>query len=88
MTAPDQGFDPRTQAEALASLRDRIEDALLELESRAKRDYQEHPVQNMIVACQRCLDATPKGKILNLRNRTRASAKFRPPNTLQNTSGA
>ena len=28
MSAPAQGFDPRTQAEALASLRDRIEDAL------------------------------------------------------------
>ena len=63
---------------------DRIEDALLELESRAKRDCQEHPVQNMIVACQRCLDATPKGKIINLRNRTRAASRLRP----QNTSGA
>jgi geranylgeranyl pyrophosphate synthase len=28
MSAPAQGFDPRTQADALASLRDRIEDAL------------------------------------------------------------
>jgi monolysocardiolipin acyltransferase len=64
-------------------LTDRIEEALLGLESRAKKDAQENPVQNMKLACERCLAATPKGKIINLRNRTRA-----PYLRAQNASGA
>jgi len=57
----------------------RIQDALLQLETRAKKDVAANPVDNLIVACPRCTVATAKGKIVNLRsgNSTRSKPYVR-----------
>jgi len=66
----------------------RIQDALLELEMRAKQDVAANPSDKMVVACPRCLASTPPGKIIDLRSgdRKRAPPYAPPPMRLVNAS--
>jgi len=68
-----------TDRQLYHDITNRIQDALLALEARAKSDVAAKPVDKLILACPRCTVATPKGKIVNLRtgNATRAKPYVR-----------